>query len=116
MTGFWASAFLHACSFSKSGPNGRLHARVKQQKQSRSNSLATEEGRTVTGVYQAGRLRFSEDAIARDEQQEVARRKGMAGSVVQRLLSMTCAKAFDAWSNLYMQSQNKMSLVSAIEC
>ena len=29
---------------------------------------------------------------------------------------MTCAKAFDAWSNLYMQSQNKMSLVSAIEC
>ena len=70
----------------------------------------------MVGIHQAGKLRFSEDAVARDEERWVARRKGMAGSVVQRLLCMTCAKAFNAWSDLHLQYQHKMLLVSAIEC
>jgi hypothetical protein len=116
MSGFWASAFLHAMTFSKFGPNGT--DLIKNQQAVDISSLTSEEARRSSLKYQ-----YSDDVRVEEERHCIRRRQRAALNVLHQLRSTRFAQAvvgmqhvFDVWTDFVAQQSNKMYSVIMCVC
>ena len=116
MSGFWASAFLHAMTFSKFGPNGTDF--IKNQQAVDISSLTSEEARRSSVKYQ-----YSDDVRVEEERTCKWRRQRLALNVLHQFRPTRFAQAvvgmqhvFDVWTDFVAQQSNKMYSVIMCVC